>query len=241
MPQPGDREATPARHKVRVQSERETLRETDRPGAAGGKKDKAGKAKPGKKDKPAGKDSGKKADRKAAGKAAGKDKSGKDQPRFDPQDVPDPAEGTLIEVRQSGVHGKGVYAIAPIKRGQPIIEYVGRIMSHKKADRLPPIDPDDPNHTFFFQIRDGKKVIDAAVGGSAARWINHACAPNCEAEEDEDSRVFIRALRRIKPGEELFYDYGLVLDEPYTKKLKREYACRCGAKTCRGMMLAPKD
>jgi SET domain-containing protein len=52
--------------------------------------------------------------------------------------------------------------------------------------------------------------------------------------------VFIRALRNIAAGEELFYDYGLVIDEPYTKALKAEYPCWCGAKQCRGTLLAPK-
>ena len=86
---------------------------------------------------------------------------------------------------------------------------------------------------------DDKNVIDAGVGGNAARWINHACKPNCEADE-EDGRVFIKALRKIEPGEELFYDYGLSIDDRYTPKLKAEYACRCGARKCRGTMLAPK-
>ena len=81
--------------------------------------------------------------------------------------------------------------------------------------------------------------IDGAHGGNAARWINHACAPNCEAEEDGD-RVFIKALRAIKPGEELFFDYGLMIDERYTPALKRRFACWCGHKQCRGTMLAPK-
>jgi hypothetical protein len=66
------------------------------------------------------------------------------------------------------------------------------------------------------------------VGGNASRWINHACEPNCEADEEE-GRVFIKALRKLKPGEELFYDYGLVIDERYTPKLKKEYECRCGS------------
>jgi len=82
-------------------------------------------------------------------------------------------------------------------------------------------------------------VIDANVGGNAARWINHACKPNCEADE-VDGRIFIKALRHIEPGEELFYDYGLVIDDKYTKKLKKQYECRCGSKRCRGTMLAPK-
>ena len=47
-------------------------------------------------------------------------------------------------------------------------------------------------------------------------------------------------VRTLKPGEELFYDYGLIIDERYTPKLKKEYECRCGSKRCRGTMLAPK-
>jgi len=81
-------------------------------------------------------------------------------------------------------------------------------------------------------------VIDAKFSGNRARWINHACKPNCEARE-EDGRVFIHALRHIEPGEELFYDYGLVIEGRQTKALKEQFACRCGAKRCRGTMLAP--
>ena len=77
------------------------------------------------------------------------------------------------------------------------------------------------------------------MNGNSARWINHSCAPNCEAQE-EDGRVYIHALRTIKPGQELSFDYRLVIDERYTPKLKKEYACWCGAKTCRGTMLGPK-
>ena len=83
------------------------------------------------------------------------------------------------------------------------------------------------------------EVIDALHGGNDARWINHACEPNCEADE-VDGRVFIHALRDLEPGEELFYDYGLVLDKRHTAKVKKQFACWCGALTCRGTMLAPK-
>jgi hypothetical protein len=83
-------------------------------------------------------------------------------------------------------------------------------------------------------------VIDALHGGNSSRWINHSCDPNCEADE-ENERVFIKALRNIKAGEELNYDYGLIIDEPYTKKLLAEYPCWCGAKNCRGTLLSPKD
>ena len=143
-----------------------------------------------------------------------------------------------LVVRRSGVHGKGVFAVAPIKAGERLLEYKGERISWKEALRRHPHDPNDPNHTFYFALDDGN-VIDGKVGGNSARWINHSCAPNCEAEEI-DGRVFIHALRDIAGDEELFYDYGLVIDARLTKKLKEEYACRCGARKCRGTMLASK-
>jgi len=154
------------------------------------------------------------------------------------KDTPPAANGRRIQVRRSGVHGKGVFALAKLKKGEEIIEYKGEVIDWPEALRRHPHDPTDPNHTFYFHIDDGN-VIDAKVGGNAARWINHACQPNCEADEI-DGRVFIKALRKIGPGEELFYDYGLIIDERYTRKLKKQFECRCGAKKCRGTMLAPK-
>ena len=146
--------------------------------------------------------------------------------------------GRRIQVRLSGVHGKGVFALAPIAKGEIIIEYKGEVITWPEALRRHPHNPKEPNHTFYFHI-DDKHVIDANRGGNAARWINHACEPNCEADET-DGRVFIKSLRRLLPGEELFYDYGLMIDERYTVKVKKQYECRCGAKRCRHTMLAPK-
>jgi SET domain-containing protein len=143
-----------------------------------------------------------------------------------------------LVVRRSGVHGKGVFATAPLKAGERLVEYKGERISWKEAQRRHPHNPDEPNHTFYFALDDGR-VIDGNVNGNSARWINHSCAPNCEAEE-VDGRVFIKALRDIAADEELFYDYGLVIDERLTKKLKEEYACHCGARKCRGTMLAVK-
>lgn len=144
-----------------------------------------------------------------------------------------------IQVRRSGVHGKGVFALQDLAEGETLIEYVGEVISWDEAQDRHPHDPNDPNHTFYFHVNEDK-VIDALHGGNSSRWINHSCDPNCEADE-ENERIFIKALRNIKAGEELNYDYGLIIDEPYTKKLLAEYPCWCGAKNCRGTLLSPKD
>lgn len=146
--------------------------------------------------------------------------------------------GRRIQVRRSGVHGKGVFALQDIAAGEVVAEYVGEVISWDEAQERHPHDPSQPNHTFYFHV-DADRVIDANFGGNASRWINHACEPNCETDE-QDGRIFIIALRDISAGEELNYDYGLMLEERYTPKLKAEYPCWCGAPSCRGTLLAPK-
>ena len=149
------------------------------------------------------------------------------------------ASGKRIQVRRSGVHGKGVFALQDIAEGETLIEYVGQVISWDEAQDRHPHDPNDPNHTFYFHVNEDR-VIDALYGGNSSRWINHSCAPNCEADEDND-RIFIKAIRNIAAGEELNYDYGLIIDEPYTPELLAEYPCWCGAKKCRGTLLSPKE
>lgn len=149
------------------------------------------------------------------------------------------ASGKRIQVRRSGVHGKGVFALQDLAEGETLIEYVGEVISWDEAQDRHPHDPKDPNHTFYFHVNEDR-VIDALFGGNSSRWINHSCNPNCEADEDND-RIFIKAIRNIKAGEELNYDYGLIIDEPYTKKLKAEYPCWCGSANCRGTLLSPKE
>jgi uncharacterized protein len=141
-------------------------------------------------------------------------------------------------VKQSPVHGSGVFARRKIPAGTRVIEYDGARISHKEADRRHPTNPDDPFHTFFFVVSSGK-VIDGNDNGNDARWINHACDPNCDSEEGSSGkRVYIVSKRDIARGEELNYDYGLVMAGKITKTLKSQYACRCGSTNCRGTMLA---
>ncbi|GHH48243.1 MULTISPECIES: SET domain-containing protein [Gammaproteobacteria] len=149
-----------------------------------------------------------------------------------------------IAARKSRIHGNGVFAVKALKKGERIIEYKGRRRTHEEVDNDDSGDVES-GHTFLFTLSD-EYVIDANYEGNDARWINHSCDPNCEAviEEDEDdsrnSRVFIEAIRDIEPGEELTYNYGITLAERHTPRLKKIWACRCGARNCTGTMLQPK-
>ena len=167
-----------------------------------------------------------------------KKSNGKKSPKTPSETAAAPSPRGRTQVRRSGIHGKGVFALKAIPAGTRIIEYTGDVITWKEAQRRHPHDPDDPNHTFYFHIDDGR-VIDGKYGRNAAKWINHSCQPNCETDE-VDGRVFIKAKRAIKPGEELNYDYALVLDGRHTAKTKKEFECRCGSRKCRGTLLAPK-
>ena len=161
-----------------------------------------------------------------------------DSPASSPETGKPKKVAKRIRVGKSGIHGRGVFSTAKLKKGEVLIEYLGEIITWKEALRRHPHDPTNPDHTFYFHI-DDKHVIDGKHGGNAARWFNHACMPNCEADEI-DGRIFVKALRTIQPDTELFYDYGLIIDERYTAKLKKQFECRCGTRDCRGTMLAPK-
>lgn len=139
-----------------------------------------------------------------------------------------------VTVRQSPVHGKGVFALLPLRAGERIFEYKGMVTTWREAARWN-ARRSDSGHTFLFGLSDGR-VIDGGRGGNGARWLNHACAANCEAVEG-DGRVFIEAVRDIAPGEELFIDYALEIEQQADDDAQRDYACHCGAPVCRGTML----
>jgi SET domain-containing protein len=141
-------------------------------------------------------------------------------------------------VRRSGIHGRGVFALADISRGARLMEYLGERISHEEADRRYAEEHENSPHTMLFAVND-EVVIDATKKGSSARFINHSCSPNCEAIEEE-GRIFIETIKPVKAGQELTYDYNLVLDEPHTPKVKRMHACYCGTTKCRGTILGKK-
>ena len=140
-------------------------------------------------------------------------------------------------VRTSKIHGRGVFARRPIRKGTRVIEYTGPIISTKEADKIGEKTENGHSHTMLFTV-DENRVINGNEGGDA-RYINHSCSPNCEAIQDGD-RIFIESLRSIKKGEEITYDYYLQVEGKITDKVKKEYACFCGSPNCRGTQIAPE-
>jgi len=139
-----------------------------------------------------------------------------------------------FEVRKSTIQGKGAFATRLIRKGSRIAEYVGERISHEEGDRR----YDDPkmkrHHTFLFVVNK-KILVDAAVDGNDSRFINHSCDPNAEVTI-EDRRIFIDAIKTIRPGEELYYDYSYDRDDADGDDAR--YPCYCGSKICRGTILA---
>jgi uncharacterized protein len=136
-----------------------------------------------------------------------------------------------IEVRESGIHGHGVFAARAIARGETVGVYAGRRYSAEQA-----LASDwDHSLTYVFGFADGS-LIDGAEGGNATRFINHSCEPNCVAFEvigdDGLPEVRIEALRRIARHAELFLDYRLDVGDA----LDSDYPCRCGRPGCRGTL-----
>jgi len=139
----------------------------------------------------------------------------------------------LIEVRTSGIHGRGAFALCGLQRGTPVGVYGGRrYAAGESAAR-------DWDHglTYLFALSDGS-YIDGSEGGNATRHINHSCTPNCVAYEvvgdDGRSQVVIETRRRIRAGDELFLDYSLDIGDADPDA----YRCLCGRQRCRGTMAA---
>ena len=141
-------------------------------------------------------------------------------------------------IRRSRIQGRGAFATRAIRRGERIAEYCGERISWTEADRRYDDEGMGRHHTFLFAVT-SRTVIDGAVDGSDARFINHSCDPNCEAVDD-GGRIFIEAVRAIAAGEELHYDYAYARDASMDEDAERLYVCTCGTRRCRGTILAPE-
>jgi uncharacterized protein len=133
-----------------------------------------------------------------------------------------------LMIRSSAIHAAGCYTTAAIRKGALVAEYTGYPLSKEEADRTYDA---CAAVTYLFGLGDGSMVID---GHSMAMFINHSCLPNCETEEDE-GRVWIKAIRNIAAGEEITYDYCLYDGG------EDEARCNCGAEKCRGTMYSRQE
>ena len=141
------------------------------------------------------------------------------------------SENPRIQVRRSRVAGKGVFALRDIRKGSTIVEYIGARRREKD------VEDEEGDYVCLFGVGRGW-VIDPRIDGNEARYINHSCAPNCEALQ-YGARVYIEALRTIRKGEELFYNYQLNVGPRPTRAERARYVCRCGAAACRGTLIHP--
>ncbi len=131
----------------------------------------------------------------------------------------------LIEFRASPIHGTGGFATQDIAAGSRVIEYVGRKIDKQESRRQCQL-----KNPFIFYL-DPDTDLDGQVEWNPARFLNHSCSPNCEAERI-DGGIWIVAKRDIRAGEEITFNYG------YDLESFRDYPCRCGAPNCVGYIVA---
>jgi SET domain-containing protein len=134
-------------------------------------------------------------------------------------------ENSFVEFRPSAIHGMGCFAIATIPKATRVIEYVG-----EKIDKRESLKRCEENNEYIFNLDDNFD-LDGNVGWNPAKFINHSCLPNCEAEWIE-GRIWIATLREIFVGEELSFNYGYDLED------YQEHPCRCGSANCVGYVVA---
>jgi hypothetical protein len=141
-----------------------------------------------------------------------------------------------LELRSSGIHGLGAFALKDIPRGTKIIEYTGERINNAEADRRYEDDSMPEHHTFLF-ILSTRTCVDAAFDGNEARFINHSCDPNCETGI-WNSRIWVSSIKRIPVGTEVTYDYQYDDDPEYTDEDLLFYRCECGSPKCRQTIVA---
>jgi len=146
----------------------------------------------------------------------------------------EPTTSRYIEVRESKIHNKGVFAARDIPKGTRIIEYVGEIITKAEAEKRVTETTENANEengaVYIFELN-RKHDIDGNVDYNTARFINHSCDPNCETK-NISKHIWIIAIKDIKKGEELSYNYG------YDIECYDEHPCKCGSENCVGYIVA---
>jgi uncharacterized protein len=151
--------------------------------------------------------------------------------------IPKPNMKYII-VKKSKIHNNGVFAKKDIKKGTKVIEYVGEIVTsevgNKRAEQQYKLSKRNRENgaVYVFELNN-KYDIDGCFKYNTARFINHSCEPNCKYKQ-EKLRIWIVAIRNIKKGEEISYDYGYDLED------YKNHRCKCGKKTCIGYIIGKK-
>ena len=135
----------------------------------------------------------------------------------------------LYNIKKSNIDKRGLYASKNIKAGEKIIEYVGKLISKKETESNPKFD--NERDIYLFNLNE-KWDLDGDYHWNTARLINHSCNPNCEVE-GKGLKLWISAIKDIKKGEELSYDYGF----SYSKEDLDNFVCKCGSKNCCGYIV----
>ena len=149
--------------------------------------------------------------------------------------APKPTTSPYCEPQGSAIHQQGLFASKKIPKNAEIIEYVGEKISTKEGDRRA-IDLADEREgtgdaSVYMFILDDDHDVDGNVPHNTAKLINHGCDPNCEAQIIDDE-IWIVALKEIKKGDELTFDYGFELDH------YEDHPCRCGIPKCIGYIVS---
>ena len=130
--------------------------------------------------------------------------------------------------KKSGINNLGLFAGRDIKKGEKVIEYKGRKLTHKQVeedDRF-----DNSKAIYLFTLNE-RYVLDGDTKTNTAKYINHSCDPNCEVDIIK-GKIWIIAIKDIKKGDELSYDYGFGYDADF-----RQFPCKCGSKNCCGYIV----
>jgi SET domain-containing protein len=130
--------------------------------------------------------------------------------------------------KKSGINNLGLFAKSDINKGEKVIEYKGRKFTHKQVeedDRF-----DNSKAIYLFTLNE-RYVLDGDTKTNTAKYINHSCNPNCEVDII-NGKIWIIAIKDIKKGDELSYDYGFGYDADF-----RQFPCKCGSKNCCGYIV----
>ena len=132
------------------------------------------------------------------------------------------------KIIKSNIHHQGLCAARNIKIDEKVIEYIGKKITHEQAEKDAKYGYDV---TYLFTLNK-KYLLDGDFKFNTARLINHSWDPNCEVLEISKTKIWVTAMRDIKKGEELSYDYGFGFDSNY-----KDHKCKCGSKNCVGFIV----